>query len=91
MRFDLVRVATPLPLSVADPMVKVSVKNRDLNRTFPVGVTEPDDVTFAVQLTFCPEGFRLEVSEVDVVYLLVGFTTCLSTGDVLAPKVESPG
>jgi hypothetical protein len=54
LRFDLVRVATPLLLSVAEPMVKVSVKYCHLNLTVPVGITEPEEVTFAVHVTFCP-------------------------------------
>ena len=50
MRFDLVNVATPLLLSVAEPIVwPLHVKC-----TFPVGVTEPEEVTFAVQVTGCP-------------------------------------
>lgn len=64
LRFDLLRVAKPLLSSVADPIEKLP----HVNFTFPVGVTEPKEVTVAVQLTFCPyaEGLRLELSEVDV-------------------------
>jgi hypothetical protein len=50
MRFDLVRVATPLLLSVAEPIVLPL----DVNLIVPVGVTEPEEVTVAVQVTFCP-------------------------------------
>ena len=52
-RFDLVIVATPPLLSVAEPMVKVSVKYCHLNLTVPVGIIEPDEVTVAVQVAFC--------------------------------------
>jgi hypothetical protein len=48
LRFDLVKVATPLLLSVAEPIVwPLHVK-----LTFPVGVVEPVDLTLAVQVIF---------------------------------------
>jgi hypothetical protein len=47
-RSDLVRVATPLALSVAEPRENTL----QLKNTLPVGVTEPEVVTVAVQVTF---------------------------------------
>jgi len=68
LRFNLVKLATPLALSAIVPMLKPQVKF-----TFPVGGTDPEVVTVAVQVTFCPytDGFRLEKSVVWVTDLVV--------------------
>ena len=47
MRFDLVKVATPLALRVAVPMVEVFQEKA----TVPVGGTGPEVVTVAFQVT----------------------------------------
>src|ERR1700733_64120 len=67
LRSGFVRVAMPLALSVADPIAWPL----DMNFTVPVGTTEPDEVTVAVQVTLCPKsaGFRLEIRAVDEVNL----------------------
>jgi hypothetical protein len=64
-----------------------------VNFTVPVGVTEPDVVTVAVNVTFCPytDGFRLEARVVAVADLVVELTTCRSPGEVLPAKLASPG
>jgi hypothetical protein len=50
LRFDLVSVATPLALSMAEPMLWPS----HVKFTLPVGVIEPEEVTAAVHVTFWP-------------------------------------
>jgi hypothetical protein len=64
-----------------------------LKFTFPVGGTDPDVVTVAVQVTDSPYmlGFRLERRVVAVADLVVEFTTWRSAGEVLAAKLASPG
>lgn len=85
---DVVRVATPPPLSVPVP----SVVAPSLNVTVPVGVDVPDPgVTVAVNVTLWPKtaGFFEETSAV-VVEIMLMFTFWASVEDVLLLKLVSP-
>jgi hypothetical protein len=82
---DVVNVALPpdkLPVpSVAPPFLNVT--------TSPSGGAPELELTVAVKVTACPMvlGFNEDVTPVVVAIL---FTTCVSTGDVLELKFESP-
>src|ERR1700674_974549 len=80
---DLVNFATP-PLNAADPIP--NVPSRSL--TCPVS-GGPEPVTCAVNVTFCPncEGFRLELRDVVVGYLM---TICFAF-PLLGANAASPG
>jgi hypothetical protein len=76
----VLNVATPLPLSVPEPICVAPSKKF----TVPPGVP-PDEVTVAVKVTDWPnvEGFGLEVNAVEVE---AGLTTWDTALDVLAAK-----
>ena len=76
-RADVLKVATPLLLSVPVPRVVVP----SLNVTVPVGVPL-DEVTVAVNVTDWPnvEGLADDVS---AVLVLTSLTTCETVADVL--------
>ena len=78
-RFFVVKVATPVGLSLADPTEVVPF----LNKTVPVGAEGAVDVTVTFSVTACLkiEGFRLEVGTL----VMEGYrvTTCASV-----PKLD---
>ena len=59
-----------------------------LNVTVPVGVPDDVDVTFAVNLTYCPNsaGFKEDVNVVVVEFS----TTCVTAAEVLVVKYVAP-
>ena len=80
-------------MNVALPLLSVPVPNVEdpsLNVTVPVGVP-PVEVVVAVNVTAAPkvDGFRDEASDVDV-ELIVCFTVCVSTAEVLPAKLVLP-
>jgi len=85
---DVVKVATPPPLSV--PVPSVVVPSRKV--TVPVGVPEVLDVIVAVKVTGAPpDAESAELTNAAVVALAAaGVMVSAKAADVLAVKLESP-
>ena len=80
-------VATPLPLSVPEPIIVLVVESNKV--TLPVGVPLNCGLTVAVKVTVCPnsDGFGDAARPVVVV---AWFTTCVIGDDVLPVRLASP-